>query len=906
MTGQWLSRLRALARNLLRRSSVDRDLDAELKSYVELSADEAQATGVAPDAALRQARLRLGGTAAVTESVRSARAAAGLERLWQDLRYAMRTLLRAPGYTVGVVLTLALSLGLATAVFAVVYDIRLRPLPVGRPDEVMALFQTSVETNAMREPVAGARFNEWRRRNEVFTGMAAASRKSFDFPLQGVGARVEGELVSADFFQVLRVEPRLGRVFMSGDMAERVGTVPCVIAESLWRRVFEADAAVVGRTFQANGVSFTVIGVVPDAFARWRQPAEIWAPYDLTPTLLEPRILASDGYRIFRVFGRLRPGIGPRQADAAIATLDPQIQEFLHGDRDDREGVAVVPLKEAVSDPAVTRSLWLLSGAALLVLCLAAANIAGLTLIRNVSRAREFATRLALGGSVGRLAAQLATEGALLLAFGTSIGLFLGRVALPVLVALAPPDAARAATIATDGPVLLFALAIALVTAAAIGVTVAMRARHASLGAHIRPVPGATQTPASARAQALLVLIQGMMAVPVVAASALLVTSVVRLEAIDLGFEPRGLHIMKLNLPASIFPTTESLSRFQDELTRRASTVPAIAEFAITDGIPVNFFGGDAPIVFGSSITIEGGRRYLNAEPADAPLAPNLQRVTPGYFRALGVPVLRGRDFRGSDRPGAPLVAIVNETMARLNWPGGSPIGKRVNFERVRSGRPLDEPWTEIIGVVADARRYRLDAPPRPEIYVPFGQKEGVPSWFFVHARGRAAEGATASALRDLVRSVDPRVPIGDGQTVPEMIANLTATPRYSAALLALFSLISLTLAAVGTYGLGAFAVAQRRREIGIRLALGATPRDVARFIAVRGLLPAACGLVIGAVLARATSGILQGLVFGVEPSDPLIFAAALGVLVTVAALAAYLPARRATRINPVETLRAE
>ena len=398
-----------------------------------------------------------------------------------------------------------------------------------------------------------------------------------------------------------------------------------------------------------------------------------------------------------------------------------------------------------------------------------------------------------------------------------------------------------------------------------------------------------------------------MVAVPVLVAAALLMVSVARLQAIDLGFDKHGLHVVRVDLPAAARRTPEAVTQLGLALAEGRSESQSIGPLAVSNGAPVLFFGERTQAMTGVSITIESGRAYANGSPKEAPFAPSLQRVTSGYFSVLGSPIRQGRDFGASDRAGAPSVAVVNQTMARMHWPGESPIGKRINFDiALWPGQPLAAPWTEIVGVVADARRFRIDAPARPEIYVPIAQTPFAVPWFFVHARGRGSDAATASALHDLIRSTDPRLSVGEVKTVPAMIDELTATPRYSAALLGVFSAIALVLAAVGVFGLGAFAVAQRRREIGIRLALGATPQGVVRFVVARGLVPAVVGLVAGAFIARAMDQLLRGLVFGVEPSDPVVFAGVMLMLLIVAAVAAYLPARRATRINPVETLRAE
>ncbi len=585
-----IHRLRALVRNIVRRSDVDRDLTDELTSYVELSADERRAAGESTDIAARHARLQLGGAAAVTESVRANRAGASIERFWQDVRYAVRGLRRTPSYSVSVVVTLALSLGLATAVFSLVYGMLWRPFPVARPDEVVALFLTRPAAQSFRGEVAGARFDEWRKRNEIFAGMAAATTHRVDLLHQGAGARVESELISADFFQVLGVAPLFGRVLTPQDIDAGQGAVPCVIAEGLWRRMFGADPQALGQSFQASGITFTVVGVVADAFARWRQPAEIWAPYALTPTLVEPRVLASDGYLIFDVFGRLRQGITQTAAQDAMTALDPRVHELLHGYVEPREGVAVVALRDATNDTSVKRSLTFLWVSALLVVGLATANVAGLTLTKSLARAREIATRLALGGARTRVTGQLAAEPLVLMGAGIAAALVVQHWVRPILVALAPPEAAKSTVIAMDWRALAFVVGIAGAMLAVMAMAAAVHVRRAGLDVAVRTPGGSTPRPLAARAQAGLVFAQATISVPIVVAAVLLMATVARLNAIDLGFQPRGLEVMQVYLPVSAYNTSSSVSRLADALRERTSGIQPIAQLAVSTNRAAQFF----------------------------------------------------------------------------------------------------------------------------------------------------------------------------------------------------------------------------------------------------------------------------------------------------------------------------
>jgi len=818
----------------------------------------------------------------------------------QDLRHALRLLRRNPGFAVAAVLTLGLGLGSAIAVSAVAYGVLVRPLPIHDGERVVAVFQTNPRMNSWREPVSGLRFEEWRARAGVFAGMTAASNRPLDVMLDGAAERVDGELVAGNFFEVLGVPPLRGRLFTVQDESDG-SSIPCVVSERLWRGRFGSAPSVLGEPISIAGVTLTIVGVVPEAFAKWRSPAEVWIPYDLTPTLLPPEVLAEDGYRLLSVLGRLRPGVTLEHANATLAALDAQVSGAL-GDRGPG-GVAVLPPRDAVTGPALRRSLEILAAASAVILLLASANVASLLLARGVGRKREFATRRALGASPGRLGRQLLAESGVIALGGVGFGLLVASWTIPVLVALAPPEVARRAMVGLDRPLLALAACAALAAAVCVSVLPALRVRRCDVVMDLRTGSASTSAPGAHRAQAFLVFAQMAVSVPLLAAAGLLGASLARLLATDPGFEARQLLTMSLALSETAYSTPESALAFHRRVLERVSSIPGV-EAAGIGSAPVKYLVPG--VVRSTSITIEGRGRFLNAESRTAPLTPGRRHVTPGYLEALGLRLVAGRLLTEADAAARTPVAVINQTMARMHWPGQDPIGKRVNFEGVRPGRPLLEPWTEIVGVVADARQDRFHAPPRPEVFTPLAQRRSVAREATLLVRSSLPPAGLTAALRAAIQGIDANVPVFDVRTMTGIIREATATPRYGAGLVGLFAVIALALTAAGIHGLGAFAAAQRTREIGVRVALGATRSDVLGLVVGEGLKPAACGLVVGIGAAIGGTRLLRGLLHEVEPSDPGVLAAALLVLVSVAVVAAYGPARRAARIDPMEALRTE
>jgi putative ABC transport system permease protein len=819
-----------------------------------------------------------------------------------ELRYAIRLLRRSPSFTVSAVFTLALGIGMTTAIFTVAYSALLRPLPIGQDRTAVAVFRTTPAMQRSRDSVSGVRFDEWRARSQVFEGMAASSRRPLDLLVGGTAERVEGELVSANFFEVLGASAVHGRVLSAQD-EEVSETVPCVISETLWRSHFSGDPGILGTTLKSSGLTMTVVGVMADAFARWRAPVAIWAPYKLTPGLLPPTTLSNDGYHVFHVLARLRPGVGIDQARTRLAALDAQLDIAFGGPDPDRD-VDVVPLRDLAVDARLRRSLWVLGATALLVLLLASANVASQLLARSVPRRREIATRTAMGATRFRLTLQVIAETVCLAALGGIAGVVIAAWTIPLLVSAAPVEMGRVSVSGFDRVTLAFAMISTLSVVIAISILPVLRFRDVDVVSDLRGASVSTPRKAAVHAQVLLVAGQMGIAVPVVVAAGLLVASFVRLQTIDPGFNTERLLTARLNLPSAVYATPDAALTFHERAVARVRELPGVQAAAIGDN-PVEYLATNRTDS-GVSITIEGGGRFLNGVPEQAPFTPGRRRVSTDYFHALGLPIVQGRGFTDADRLGAVPVAVINETMARMHWPGENALGKRVNFSNVRPGRPLAEPWTEIVGAVANARQHRWDRAPRPEIYTPLPQTSNLVTTWTMLVRTATPSAEVSRMVRQAIHGIDPAVPLFDVRTMESIVGEATATPRYAANLVGLFALLALTLSAVGTFGLASFGAAQRVREIGIRVALGATRADILRLAIAEGVRPAVLGIAVGTAAALFSSRLMGSLLYDMGPSDPVIYVSAVILLLVVAACAAYLPARRAAAADPVVALRAE
>lgn len=801
-----------------------------------------------------------------------------------DIRRALRALRRQRGTTAVVVATLALGVGANSAMFSVANGVLLRALPYDRPERIVALWRTSPTTS--EDPHSAGDFLEIQRESRAFEHLAGWREVALDLRPDGGGdaQRIPGAEVTPAFFDVFGVPAALGRALRAG--ADRPGDRLIVLSDGAWRRVFGADPAVVGRSLRFNDVPLTVVGVMPPRF-RWPPAAQVWRLADLpVPSSPLPdaddRLLANHGLRYFEVAGRLRAGVRREEAQGELDTLARRLAEA-HPDNDRDRGLRLEPLEQRVLG-GVGRSLALLLGVVGLVLLIAVANVANLLLAQGAGRARELAVRTSLGASPRRLLRLVLTESLLLGLAGGAAGLAAAWVALPFVKRLLPADLPRADEIGVDARVVAATLAIAVAAGLLCGLLPALQARRSDLVAALH-AGGRTAGAPGRRLRRVLVAAELALALAVLSGAALLLRSLVSLQGVDPGFRAEPVTTVALDLPAARYGTRAAQARFYDQVIERLS---ASGRLEVAAGFPLPFSDGAksaAPVQ-------REGRPQANGGETPTAL---LGIATPGYLRILGIPLVRGRDFSAADGPDGARVLLISEALARRDWPGEDPLGTRVRLGG-------DEPFT-VVGVVGDVRRRSPDAPPEPALYLSHRQFT-LPLLHLV-VRGAGTETVAAEA-RAAVRGIDAALPVARVEPLDATRSRALAQPRFRTAVLGLFAALAVALAAIGLYGMMSDAVQRRRQEMGIRLALGARPDELTRLVLRDGLRLALLGCAAGTLGALALGRVLASFLFGVRPADPPTLLAVALLLVGVALLAAWLPARRAARVDPLTALRAE
>ena len=802
-----------------------------------------------------------------------------IDTLAQDLRYAVRTLGKSPGFTAVVVLTLALGIGANTAIFSVVNGVLLTPLPYKDPSQLMVVWER--KGTSSHNVVNPGNYMDWHDRATSFSGLALTSWRSLIFAGEQA-EEVQGRAVTPDFFGVVGATPLLGSTF-SADESRPNSPRVILLSEGLWRRRFGADRAIVGRAVPVVGETARVVGVMPSSFRPMPQGhEEYWEPL-----ALDWSNRARTG-RFAMAVGRLKNGVTVERAQTEMSRIARQLASD-YPDFDTGWGATVVPLMEQVVGGS-RRTILIVLGAVSLVLLIACANVANLMLARAASRERELAVRAALGAPRWRLVRQALVESLVLALAGGAAGALLAGWAVHLLVRAAPPDVPRLADIRLD----LTVLAMTALVSMAAGVLFGLPAALSRSGAAIQDLhAAATRTTAgvpAARLRGALVIAQMSLAIVLLVGAGLLVRSLRQLIAVDPGFDPTNISALTITLPRATY--TDSLRRFAfyERLLERVRNMPGVQSAGIISRLPMT--PGNAV----TALTVVG---RPEPAPGEAPAAA-IRVVDPGYFAAMRIPLERGRSLAPSDRIGGAPVAVISEAMAHQLWPGEDPIGQHVKVEwRHRSAS------VEIVGVVADSRHDGLDAAFEPTLFYPFAQ-ESQQSTMSLVLRSALPPGTLTRTVRAAVSEMDKGVPVADAVTMYHHIAETMADRRYPAFVLGLFAALALTLAAVGIYGVLSYTVGQRTREIGVRVALGARPGDVLRTVLGGGLKLTLIGVALGGVAAGLAAGALGKLLYGVHALDPLTFILVPLVLVGVALLAMAAPARRAARVDPMVALRSE
>ena len=806
-----------------------------------------------------------------------------METLWQDIRYAVRILRRAPGFTLIAILTLALGIGATTAIFSFVNGVLLRPLPYHQPERLVWFLET--QPGLTGAPFSAPEFLDYQAQNHTFEQMAAVRSLGFNLTGRGEPERLRGSVVSANYFAVLGIAPKLGRTFLAEEGLAGAPRV-AVLSYGLWQKRFAGDPSVLGKTVTLNEESVTVVGVMPPEFTVM-EPVELW----LNPKRIVPEVipnfsgdyLTMRGMHYLSIVGRLKPGVTLAQAqgdvDAIVGHLEKQYPAQAG------HSAQLVGLQEQASGGARPAILLLMSAVVLLLL-IACANVANLLLVRAAGRTRELAVRSALGASRARRIRQMLTESLLLGLVAGGFGLLLGYAGTGMLVAHSPEGTPRLNEIRVDGGVMAFSLGISLLTGVLFGLAPAFFASRLGLNESLKEGARGVLGPRRSRLRTALIASELALSLVLLAGAGLLLRSMDRLLAIQPGFNPQDLLTLRLNFSSSKYAKGKS-SQFVRELLPRLEGLPGVRAVAMANDLPLE--GQDT-----TSYPIIPGRSSDSHQETDVVVG--MHPVSPGYFAAMGIQLLRGREFAERDTDGAPQVVVVNEAMAKKFWPNEDPVGKRFAL--------FSDTPAEIVGVVANVRHNGLDAPVSLDTYAPFEQAPWGYVMLAVRADSRA--GALLSQLQREIHQVDADLPLSEVRSMDTVLAGTIAVRRLTLWLTSLFAGIALVLAALGVFGVMSYVVTQRLHEIGVRMALGAGRREILGLVLRQGLMFLAAGLLPGMAAAIALTRLMRSLLFEISPTDPATLAGVTLLLAGVALLACAVPARRAARVNPLVALRYE
>ena len=812
-----------------------------------------------------------------------------MNNLWQDVRYATRILFKSPALTTIALLTLALGIGVNSAIFSVVNAIVLRPLPYPESERLMVIWGNLHKKGLEEIEASALELRDFQQQSQSFDQIAAYTTQGLNLTGIDQPERLRGAAISANLFQALGIPPQLGRNFVVEE--DQPGNdARVIISHSLWSRRFGGDPGVVTKTIQLDGRAMTVVGVMPEDFHFPDRDTEAWIPLAFTPDLLEEN---NRGSHFLSVIARLKPGITQAQAQADLDTVTARISSEHAGNYRSGFSTTVRSLHEELVGN-LRRAMLILLGAVGLVLLIACANVAHLRLASATSRYREFAIRSALGANRGRVVRQFLTESVLLSVLGGAIGLALAVWVVRALVLLMPKNTPRIEEIKLDYRVVLFTLGTALLTGIIFGLAPAFQAAKTNLNDVLKEAGrGGTDSSRRLHLRNLLVVSEFALSLVLLIGAGLMVKSLLRLQDVNPGFDSTNLLTMRIALPSTKYENFNQSHAFFEQLLDRLAVRPDVKSVGAINLLPFGGGGGDRTFMIQDEPTPAGQPR-----PDE-----QIRFVSPGYFSTMGIPLLSGRDFTRRDLPDTPQVAIVNSAFAHKYWPNGNTIGKRISFST------QTPKWYEIVGIVGNVKHRGLDVADSPELYIPAFQPlfaDGdVPALYFA-VRTVSEPSQMAAAMRTEVAAIDRDQPVASLMTMDQRISDSIAPRRFNMFLLGLFAALALVLAAIGIYGIMAFSVAQRTHEIGVRMALGANPSDVLKLILRNGFKPALIGIVVGLLVAYAATRVLSTLLYEVSATDPAVFVIDAFLLAAAAVLACYIPARRATKVDPIVALRYE
>lgn len=868
----------------------DERLNEEIESHIALQTAEYQRAGLPPSEARRQALLKFGALASIKEDYRAERGLPFLDTLLQDLRYALRVLRKSPGFTCVTILTLALAIGSNSAIFSFVYGVLLAPLPYRNASSLVVLNETTPRVGSVS--VSYPNFLDWRSQCRSFSQMAYVEQMSFNLsgPAVSQPENIQGDSVSPNFLSMLGVRPFLGRDFLPSE--EQAGTERVLIlGYALWESRFAADRNVVGRTIALDGNDFTIIGVLPPAYRSLDKidvllPIGVWATNNPNAASRGERGNSS-------VVGLLAPGSSLAQARAEMDGIAQRLAKEYPG-ANDQFGVQLRPIRQAFA-AALQTEILVLFAAVLFVLLIASANVANLFLVRGASRSKEIALRIAVGAGRTRIIRQLLTESFVLASLGGALGLAFALAGIHLIMRLIPQDTLSGATISLNGAVLLFTAGVVVLAALVFGIVPAAHSAKWDVQAELKEgARTAGATVAQTRLRAVLAASEISLALVLLAGAGLMLRSLDRLINVNPGFQPDRLLTMEMDLSSQRYARDPAVLNFWRQVLAGVRSLPGVESAALGTNIPLTDNHGR------TDITMEG---MALPKPGGFP-HPDVHTITPGYVRTLGMVLLRGRTFTDADNESSPLVALVNERLARQFWPSEDPIGKRFMWGRFDPASQNPPKWVTVVGVVDDTKMYGLANPSRLEVYDPLPQDVNRDMDLIV--KSPLDSPSLLSEIRAVVAGVDKDQPVFAVATMNQILSDNVAAPRLTLVLLGLFSSLALILAAIGIYGVISYSVARRTHEIGVRMTLGARPRDVLRMVLAQGGKIALAGTVVGIAAAFALTRLMSGLLFSVSAGDPATFAAVAVLLLLVALFACFIPARRAMRVDPMVAMRYE
>jgi putative ABC transport system permease protein len=807
-----------------------------------------------------------------------------MENLIKDIRYGVRGLWKRPGFTAVAVLTLALGIGANTAIFSVVNAVLLKPLQFRDPDRLVMIWEDATFAGFPRNTPAPANYVDWKTQTQSFEDIAATAESTFNLTGDGDPERVTAYKVTGNFFPLFGVQPALGRTFVADD--DRPGAQKvAVLSHSLWQTRYGSNSQIVNRDIQLDGEKYTVVGVMPAGFQFFESDVRLWVPL-----ALDAEDLANRGGHYLKVIARLKPGVTMDQAQADVAAVMARIgKDYPEETNNGKVGAFVMPLREQLSGD-VRTSLIVLLVAVAFVLLIACANVAGLLLARAVGRRREIALRIALGASRTRVVTQLLTESLLLSVAAGIIGTLLAYWSFAFLQKLIPEQMALLTSLTLDTRILLFTLLISVVTGVIFGLVPALQSAKVDLNEALRQ---STRVTSSGRLRSALIIFEVAASVVLLVGAGLLIQTLFQLFNQYSVLQPEQVLTMRTVLPLAKYKEPPQRQAFYEQVLDRVEHLPGVVAAGYSTSIPLVWKGGT------SGFVPEGMGTPIEGMAYDA----NHREISAGYLQAMNIALRQGRYFEKRDNENSMRVAIINETMARQYWPGQNALGRRFNI-----GDPNDGEWMEIVGIVADVRQMGLDEPVKAEMYVPYRQ---VTDWPFFSPRDLAIRTTgepshIAGSVRQIIREVDPDQPISNIATMSEVLGVEAAQRRMGMIMLAAFAGLALLLASLGIYGVLAYFVTQHTNEIGVRMALGANRRNILALVLKKGMGLTLLGVAIGLAASFALTRLMSSLLFGVNASDPLTFVVAPLLLAFVALLACWIPARRATKVDPMIALRYE